>query len=74
MNLIWLVLLGLVAGGLLFLFALCKVAGDEDRAAHLEDERYLDQSAQVAAELMRIRLASATTPSSVSTFPARVPG
>ncbi len=63
MDGVWWVALGLVAWaiGLLFLFALFKVSGDEDRAARrLEDS--LVQSAHVAyAQLMRIRRASATT-------------
>lgn len=57
---------------LLFLFALCKVTGDEDRIAG-KTEGYLDQRVKVAAaELMLIRRASATT-AGVSKSPARAP-
>ena len=75
MNLMWVILLGSVIWAVLFLFlfALCKVSGDEDRAAG-ESEGSIDQSAHVAtAELIRICQASATTHGNVSKSPERTP-
>ena len=67
MSAVWVV-------GLLFLIALCKVAGAEDGAARWQEDRF-DRSASVAAaELMRIRQVSSASADTVSTSPERVLG